>query len=287
MIRFRKKVTDSVHEPPLLWETLHAGFQTTAFAALRPTDSASSQKKLLPKPKGRSAPDWQSRLISQIQKGPRLHLASVAFMVMLGILFWMSLMGHLLLPEVSRIFALGCHQLAPFDCVLNPTAYPTVPALAWHPFLVVATLALAFLGWPLGGAWILAYVILGLCGLPLFTWGGGLSYATLPGFAFWFALVCLSPWISHYSQRCFHPKQNVWGWLGQTLVSAAVTVLLVYGVALFTMFVMATTTSLDWVTLWQWHQAHWQHQALYDALGVFLAFALVLPLRMVCFLILY
>ncbi|HEY4201134.1 MAG TPA: biotin transporter BioY [Devosiaceae bacterium] len=60
---------------------------------------------------------------------------------------------------------------------------PLIPVPANFATLAVAALAAAF-GWRIGVAMVLAYIVEGLLGLPVFSFGGGVGYLLSPTFGF-------------------------------------------------------------------------------------------------------
>lgn len=66
--------------------------------------------------------------------------------------------------------------------VLNIKLPGNLPNLSTQFFF--CALAGVFLGSKLGGASVLIYVIIGLCGLPVFTQGGGIYYVFKPSFGY-------------------------------------------------------------------------------------------------------
>jgi biotin transport system substrate-specific component len=60
---------------------------------------------------------------------------------------------------------------------------PLIPVPASFATLAVAVLAAAF-GWRIGTATVLAYIVEGLSGLPVFSAGGGIGYLASPTFGF-------------------------------------------------------------------------------------------------------
>lgn len=60
---------------------------------------------------------------------------------------------------------------------------PLIPVPASFATMAVAVLAAAF-GWRIGVATVLAYIVQGLIGLPVFSAGGGIGYLASPTFGF-------------------------------------------------------------------------------------------------------
>jgi len=60
---------------------------------------------------------------------------------------------------------------------------PLIPVPASFATMAVAVLAAAF-GWRIGVATVLAYIVQGLMGLPVFSAGGGIGYLASPTFGF-------------------------------------------------------------------------------------------------------
>jgi biotin transporter BioY len=170
----------------------------------------------------------------------------------------------------------------------NPLQWGTPWALqAVLPYTLQLPLALSlgvFLGPIMGVGFLALYIVVGLCGIPIFANGGGLGYVLQPGFGYWLAvlLVC-APLAQRFHRFCLAERHSIWRVLKQGLVS----MLIIHALGATYLICLSLGGQIPAQDIPGWLSRLSLEPLPYDCLAALLGLSLVRPLRLLCWWILY
>lgn len=252
--------------------------------------SATQHKRFAVRQKVKQQQATELALLEQQPPKQSLWMKSLQHPLWNGFSVWMLLLAGCVLFLGSMVFlpvsnwATMVLQQWPNAMLFTPP--PQVGYCLQFPLFV---LSVAWLGPRLGSLFLLAYLVLGLVGLPLFAGGGGWQYVLKPTFGYWLGALVVLPWMVQQGQLLLLRGSNLpqWKVVLNVILLALNTVLLMHTVGLLYLVVLGLCGQFPWEHIREVAVFYSLVSLPYDCLGAIVALALVRYLRLIMGLWLY